>query len=64
MKNNFFEWSMHYDDVLRPKYEEFVQFFISHKETPPSYNDFLNYCYLNTKKDLNFFTGKITAPIY
>ena len=34
-KNNFFEWSKHYDDVLRPKYEEFVQLFENHKENAP-----------------------------
>lgn len=63
-KNNFLEWSRHYEDILRPKYEKFVQFFLSHSEEPPSYNDFLSYCYLNTKKNLNQLSGKIIAPIY
>ena len=63
-KNNFFEWSKHYDDIMRPKYEEFVQLFENHKETVPSYNDFLSYCYLNTKKNINQLSGKLVAPIY
>ena len=48
MFNNFTTWCVHYDSILYPYYLEFSTLF--DEEHKPTYNQFLNYCYTNTKK--------------
>lgn len=60
--NNFNQWVNHYTDILEPEYDKFYIFFKSRKEEPPSYQSFLNFIFLNTKK-FNY-NGKLIAPIY
>ena len=60
--NNFRQWVNHYTDILEPEYDKFYIFFKTREEEPPSYQSFLNFIFLNTKK-INY-NGKLVAPIY
>lgn len=62
VRTNFSEWVRHYTDILEPEYDKFYIFFKSKDEEPPSYDSFLKYVFLNTKK-INY-QGKLIAPIY
>ena len=62
MKNNFYEWSMHYNKVLLPYYFRFCYLFPEGEE--PSFHTFMVYCYRNTRQEYNFSKKKIIAPIY
>ena len=55
--NNYIDWCMHYNHVLRPYYLEFIQLFERGME--PTYEQFLNYCYANTEKTMR--NGILTA---
>ena len=62
LKTNFIEWVTHYSDILEPEYDKFFLFFKSKDEEPPSYESFVKFVFLNTKK---FKIGeKLIAPIY
>lgn len=52
MKNNFPIWSHHYDHILRPYYDRFSSLLINYGEAPPSYREFLLFCYQNTQKSV------------
>jgi len=48
--DNFTEWFGHYSPVMEPHYENFVKLF---EENPPTFIEFMDYCYVNTRINYN-----------
>jgi len=67
MKNNFLLWSVHYEDVLNKYYLLFCQLLENYKEEPIEYQEFLIFCYRNTKKCIinktGYYPKELRAPI-
>ena len=62
MKTNYQQWCMHYANDLLPYYHRFCCLFESGEE--PTFNQFMNHCFKNTKQTYNRNTGKYVAPVY
>ena len=64
MRNNIFEWSNHYQDILLNYYEKFCLFLESHKEPIISYKEFVIFCYGNTKKNYLYLPGIYSKQLH
>jgi len=62
LSDNFDEWIMFYCHILQPYYQDFVKLFDDRK--PPSFEDFSEYCYNNTKCYFNHKKRKYECRIY
>lgn len=58
---NIQNWEKHYHFLLFEKYNQFCNMF--HKDEEPSYQEFVNFVWLNTSKNKNHNNGKIEAKI-
>lgn len=63
MRNNFTEWFVYYQPLLSEHYNDFKNIFETESETP-SFFEFADYCFKNTKQTYNHRTGKYEAKIY
>lgn len=54
--NNFTNWCISYEVILKRKYKEFCYLFS--EEVVPDYNTFVNFVWLNTHKYKNIHTHK------
>lgn len=67
MKTNILLWAQHYDEILKKYYEDFCLFLESYSEPIISYNEFMVFCYNNTKKNYIYLPGtfgkEIRAPL-
>ncbi len=59
--SNIQHWEFHYHGILSEKYNSFCNMFKKGEE--PSYQDFVNFVWLNTSKAKNHNNGKIEAKI-
>ena len=64
MINNFYQWYLHYEDILLQKYETFRLLFLNVGDIPPLYEEFVHYLYDNTKKFVDVTKQILVAPVY
>lgn len=67
MRTNILYWANHYEDILQHYYHKFCLFLASHREPIISYNEFVIFCYGNTKKNYLYLPGvyhrQLHAPL-
>jgi len=64
MKNNIVQWANHYQDILFKYYLKFKLLLESYGEEYLSYNEFVNFCYRNTKKNIINQPGWFAKELY
>ena len=67
MRTNILQWSHHYEDILNHYYSSFCLFLTSYKEPIITYNEFVIFCYRNTKRNYLHLPGvfhrQLHAPL-
>ena len=58
--DNFTEWFGYYSPVMEVHYNDFVKLF---DENPPTFIDFMDYCYVNTHINYNSTKRKYECSI-
>tara|TARA_R110002126_G_scaffold127755_2_gene270144 strand:- start:741 stop:986 length:246 start_codon:yes stop_codon:yes gene_type:complete len=58
--DNFTEWFGYYSPVMEVHYNDFVKLF---DENPPTFIDFMDYCYVNTHINYNSTKRKYECRI-
>lgn len=67
MKTNFVEWANHYQEILNHYFNKFNTFLENNNEPKITFNEFIIFCYNNTKKNTLYLPGiygrELRAPL-
>ena len=63
MRDNFFEWKNHYNDILIYHFENFNNFLAENGSEPTDYETFCRFIYINTIKRKHPYLNKLVAPL-
>lgn len=64
MKSNIVEWELHYREVLNKYFTSLKTLLENYNEEELTYNEFVNFCYRNTKKTLISQPGLFAKQFY
>lgn len=64
MKDNFFEWQEHYQEILSYQFDKFNIFLAENNEKPTDYDIFCRFIYDNTRKNKHSYLNKLIAPLW